>query len=160
DPSGDAQPALADRSEVDVVLEGHVELELLSQGGPEGSAFDARDVRRQGDLAVLPGDCARYADNRAVDRRAVEPRSPDDRPAERIDRSERLGGVCAGDLDVLARSDRALEIADRAAEKACAEVEPEDERGLRDRLEVRGAVPRAAGIGRGLAHEPRIEKRL
>ena len=69
-----------------------------------------------------PRDRARYADDRAVDLGAREARRLDQRLAEHVDRVERRDAVGAGDLDVLARSDRALEIADRATKEACAEV--------------------------------------
>ena len=53
-------------------------------------------------------------------------------------------GLDAGELDVLARAHVAAQVADRAAQEARAEVEPEHERGLGHRLEEDRAVASAA----------------
>jgi hypothetical protein len=60
----------------------------------------------------------------------------------------------------LARADLAGQVAERAADEARAEVEPEHDRGLRDGLEVDRAVTRAVRSLRCLADEIGLEKRL
>ena len=65
--------------------------------------------------------------------------------AQTDDRIERALGVDAAVLDVVTGADRAGQVAERAAQEARAEVDPEDERRFRDRLEVDGAVRRACG---------------
>ena len=52
------------------------------------------------------------------------------------------------------------QVADRPAHEARAQVEPEHERRLRNRLEVDGAVARPVRPRARLAHEPRVEQRL
>ena len=67
--------------------------------------------------------------------------------------------VGALELDVLARADRPAEVADRTAQKPRAEIEAEDERRLRNRLEVDGAVARPARSIGALSHEPGLHQR-
>jgi len=68
--------------------------------------------------------------------------------------------VGARHLDVLPRADLAAQVADRAAQEARAEVEPEHERGLVHRLEEGRPVLRAVGVVVGLADEACLEQRL
>jgi hypothetical protein len=75
---------------------------------------------------------------------------------DHLERSIRVGAV---ERDVLPRADLPAEIADRAAEEACAEIEPEHERGLRHGFEEGGSVRRAARARLRLTHEPGVEQR-
>ena len=54
----------------------------------------------------------------------------------------------------------AAQVAHRTAQEARTEVEAQDERRLRHRLEEDGAVARPARLVRRLAHEPGLEQRL
>ena len=76
------------------------------------------------------------------------------------DRADHVGPVRTPELDVVAGTDCTLEVAERPAEEAGAEVEAEDERRLRHRLEVDGAVARPVGIRLRLAHELVLEQGL
>ena len=112
---------------------------------------------------TLPGgrlDHPRHAGDDAVERLGRQVAGGDQAVAQ-------LGGgvdhgvhVGARHLDVLARPDVPAQVADRAAQEARAEVEPEHERGLVHRLEERRAVLRAVGVVVGLAHQPGLEQRL
>ena len=156
----DPQPALAERCEVDVVLERDGETEALAHLVAECAALEARHVRCELQRSGRGFDHARNPDHCAVDQLGGNVADLDQRVVQRHDRAERALGVRAADLNVLARADRAAEVADRAAEEACAEIEAEHERRVGDRLEEHGAVARPSWLRRRLADEPRVEQRL
>ena len=93
-----------------------------------------------------------------VHQRGVEGSRVQQGRAQAGDRVRRSLGVRAGQLEILARADRALEIAERATDEACAEVEPEHQRSLGHGLEVDGSVAGAVRPARGFAHEPGVEQ--
>ena len=153
-------PLLAEGRQVDVVLERHRQAERLFELGAEGAAFQSRHVLGQvHDAAVRIGH-ARDADDDAVDELRVELRRREQRRAQPLAGLDRLGGVGDLQLDVLPRADDAVQIAERAAHEAGAEVEAQHERRLRHRLEVNRAVAGSVGATLGLAHEPAIDERL
>ena len=143
DPARDPAPVLADGGEVDVVLDVTGSPSRVASVVAEVAALEARDVRREPELAGRRRRRRRDADDRAVDQLARRARTIGERVAQRADRLERRVGVGAVELDVLARADLAAQVADRAAQEARAEVEAEDERRLRNGLEEDGAVARA-----------------
>src|SRR5919204_661244 len=64
----DPAPALADRREIDVVLERHWEPEARFELGPEAASLEARDVRGEAEPATRRGiDDTRHAHDDAVD---------------------------------------------------------------------------------------------
>ena len=156
----DPLPALADRGQVDVVLDRHRQAEPIADVVAPVPPFEAGDVRRQPELTGVRIDDAGDADNRTVDQLGREPAGLGERVSEDADRLDR--GVCVRsvELDVLAGAHVAAQVADRAAEEAGAEVETEDERGFGDEVEEDGAVGRPARVGLGLLHESRVEQRL
>ena len=79
--------------------------------------------------------------------------------SQRAEGVQHCSRVRADELDVGARNLTA-EVADRSAQETGAEVEPHDERCLRDRLEEQRAVPRPAGVLDRLAHQARVQERL
>jgi hypothetical protein len=158
EPDRDAPPLLADRGEADVVLHRHRHAEPLLQRGADRQPFEPGDVARQPDLAARRLDHARHAGHRAV-QRARRQGAGRQQAGAQVGRSvEHDLHVGAGQLDVVAGAHLAAQVADRAAQEAGAEVEPEHERRLRDRLEERRAVLGALGVVVGLAHQPRLEQ--
>ena len=100
------------------------------------------------DPVAAGADHARHPDDGAVDRLgAAGRRRRAGAASARRRRRATPSRVGAGELDVLARADLAAQVADRAAQEARADVEPEHERRLGDRLEERRAVARAVGVG-------------
>jgi hypothetical protein len=73
---------------------------------------------------------------------------------------DRGGSVDGAELDVLPRTDPARHVADRAPQEAGAQVHAQHEGGLRNGLEVDGAVVRTARSVGGLAHEAAPDERL
>ena len=73
DAARDALPLLAQRSEVDVVLEGDREAEPRLEFAAKLAALEIREVRQM-DLPRSRVDHAGHADHRAVDQVPVEPR--------------------------------------------------------------------------------------
>ena len=144
DAACDAPPLLPERGEVDVVLEPHREPEPRLEGVRERRALEPGDVRRERDRAPLRVDDAGHADDDAVQEPVVQAGRLDERRPEAGDLGEDARGVGMLDLDVEAGPDVAAEVADRAAEEATADVEPERERRLGDGLEEDRPVARAA----------------
>ena len=160
DTARDPLPVLAERGEVDVVLERDGEAEAVLEVAAERDALEPRDARRQRDPAPLGIDDAGDADDGAVHERAVEARRGHEARAQVGDLVEDARSVAAADLDVEPRPHVAAEVADRAAEEPAADVEPEHERRLGDGLEEDGAVPRPVRLARRLADEAGVEQRL
>ena len=154
-----AQPALAERGEVDVVLERDRQPEARFELGLEGPPLEPGHVRGELERPVRGARDSRHADDDAVDQLAGQARRRDERVAKLGHRRECALRVGALELDVLARADRPAEVADRTAQEPRAEVEPEDERRLRNRLEVDGAVARPARSLGALSHEPGLDQR-
>jgi len=127
-------PTLADRGEVDVVLESHGKLERSAQRICECRALEVGDVRRQPDRPVGRVDGAGNADDDSVDELPSESGHSDERVDALRDRLQRGRRMRAAELDVLPRAHATREVADRTANEPRAEVDPEDERRLRDRL--------------------------
>ena len=153
-----ALPFLAERGEVDVVHERHVEAEAPRELVAECDALELEEMRQ-----VEPSfgiDDTGHADDDATDPLAAGIGGLDQRRGDRLDRGDRGLGARAGELDVLAHADRAGEVADRAAGKARAQVEAEHEGGVGNGLEEHGAEARAVGAMLGFAHEARFEQRL
>ena len=160
DPARDALPVLAERREVDVVLERHGQPEPSPEVRRERVTLETSDARRERDPAALGVDDARDADDCPVQERAVEARRGDQPLPEAADLVEDAPGVAPFDLDVEARAGVPAKVTDRAAQEAAAHVETEHERGLRHRLEEHGTVARPCGLARRLADEARLEERL
>jgi len=137
----------------------HAQPEPRLEGVRERRALEPRDVRREGDRAPLRVDDAGNADDDAVQEPVVQAGRLDERRPELGDLGEDARGVGMLDLDIEAGPDVAAEVADRTAEEATADVEPERERRLGDGLEEDRPVPRAARPLGGLADEPRVEER-
>ena len=150
-PACDPLPALADGRQVDVVLDGDGKTQPVANVVSPESSLEAGDVRREPELSGVHIDDAGNADDRAVDQLGGEPARLRERVSEHADRLDRSVGVGSVELDVLARSHLAAQVTDRAAQEAGAEVEAEDERGLRHEVEKDSAVRRA---GRGPAWSP------
>ena len=159
-PARDSLPALADRGQVDVVLDGDGEPEPVANVVTPVPPLEAGDIRREPELAGVRVDDARDADHRTVDQLGGEPAGLGERVSEDADRLDRRVGVGSVELDVLARPHLAAEVADRAAQEAGAEVEAEDERSFRNEVEEDGAVGGPPRVRLGLLHEPRLEERL
>ena len=154
-------PPLADRGEVDVVLKGHREAEALAELGAERPPLEARNVRCQPELAAARHvDDARHADDDTVDELGVEAGRVDKRRLKRGRSVERVFGVGPFYLDVLAGPDLSAQVADRPTQEARTEIEPNHQGGLRDRLEVDGAVAGAAGLVGRLPDEAVVEQGL
>ena len=134
---------LAERGEVDVVLEHHGQPESRLEVAAERVALEPGDARRERDPPPLGVDHAGDAHDRAVQERRVEARRRDEPCAQLIDLVEHAHDVAAADLDVEPRAHVAAKVADRPAQEPAADVEAEHERRLRDRLEEDRAVPRA-----------------
>ena len=116
------------------------------------------DVLRQ-QHAPIRGHRPGNADDRAVDALAGEARGLHQRGGQVGHAVQHLARLRAWQLDVLACTDAAGEVADGAAQEAGAEVEAEHQRGLGHRLEEHGAVGRPVAGGIRLAHEPGVEQR-
>jgi hypothetical protein len=160
DAPGDSLPALADRGEVDVVLEPHGKLEGSAQRFCENRALEVGDVRRESNRPVGRVDGTGNADDDAVDELPSESGHIDERVDELRDRLQRGRRMRAVQLDVLPRANAPGQVADRAANETRAEVDPEDQRRLRNGLEEDRSVARAVAVRRRLADEARVEKRL
>ncbi len=156
--AGDAAPALAERGQVDVVLHRRREPDAVGHLRRERPALEARQVGE----THRPGgrvDDARDADDDPVEARRQPARRADEGAGESLDGVERDLGVGCAQLHVPAREGGAAEVADGPAKEAGADVEPEHERGVGDRLEEDRAVARTPGALRRLAHEARVEER-
>ena len=105
-------------------------------------------------------DHAGNPDDDAVEPLGRKPADVDEPPCEAVAQVEHAPDVGAAVLDVLAGVNHTLEVADRHAQEAGADVDAEHERCLRDRLEEERAVARALAVARRLAHQPRLEQRL
>ena len=103
---------------------------------------------------------SRNADDGAVERVLRDAGGLDERARSSADRIERCVDVDSVQLHILPSADGAAEVADRASEEPCAEVEAEHEGGVRHRLEEDGPVARPARIMVDLAHESGVEQRL
>ena len=155
---GHATPLLAERGEVDVVVE-----VTATPSGPPAPRRSAgppapgcwRRAERGPRRSTTPG-------TPATRRRRARPRGGrhDQGVAQaghrrehglrhRRSRARRRGG-----------RERAAQVADRAAQEARADVDAEDERGVVDRLEEERAVARAAGIVLAWRTSPRRDERL
>src|SRR5439155_19201886 len=151
-------PLLPERSEIDVVLQGHRALESRPDLRWEGISFEPGDVLDEAD-AALALDCARDAEHDAVEQVLGHGRAVEQRADERWDRVERGLGRRLRQVDVAPAADVAREVADRCPHEAGPEVDAQDERGTWIRLEEDGAVLRAVAVGLGLADESRVEQR-
>ena len=156
-----AAPALADRGEVDVVLDASpaaraASRRSLAQSRPSRPGTLVASVSRPVSASTTPGTPTTAPSIRSAGS-PLASASETRRPA--IASIARLG-VGAVELDVLPRADLAAQVADRAAQEARAEVEAEHEPRLGHDLEEGGAVGRPARVGRGLAHEAGVEQRL
>jgi hypothetical protein len=157
DPARNAAPTLADRGEVDVVLEDDRDTEAAPEPGPEVAAFEPRHVGREAECAGLDVDDAWDAHDDTVDQVGRPTARVEERGAKVDDRVERPRCIGAAELDVLAGPDLAPQVAERTTQEARPDVQPEHERGVRNRLEVHGAVARPSRVVRRLAHQPGIE---
>ena len=119
----DAEPPLAERGEIDVVLERDALAQPLFEICGVAPSVQPRNVRREPDGAGLLLDDARDADDGLVDQLVRQAGRADERVAQLDDRVERALGVDAAVLDVLAGADRAGEVAERPAQEARAEVD-------------------------------------
>ncbi len=159
-PASHALPPLADRGEVDVVLDRHPHSKPALELGTDRHALEAVDVLGEMDLVATrehhPGD----AHDGAVERLRRELTRGDQAVAKGRGDLEHASRVRARELDVLARADAAQQIADGSPQEARPEVEPQCERGVRDRLEERGAVAGTVRARLGLAHQSAVEEGL
>ena len=154
----DALPVLAECGKVDIVLEGHRQIEAITEGAAERDALEPRDAGREVDLPSLRVDDSGDTDDDAVDQVVGKACSLHQAEAERGDHIEHVLGVAAHHFDVLSRAGLAPQIADRAAEEARAEIEAEHERSLGHRLEEDSPVARPVrSLGR-LADQTGIEQ--
>ena len=153
------QPPLAERGQVDVVLERDREPEAGFELGLEGPPLEPGHVGGELERPVRGARHSGHADDDAVDQLAGQVRRRHESVAKLGHRRERALRVGALELDVMARADRPAEVADRTAQKPRAEIEAEDERRLRNRLEVDGAVARPARSIGALSHEPGLHQR-
>ena len=161
DPLRDTGPVLADRREVHVVLERHVDAQPLAKLAAEGPAFEPGDVRRrQLQRAFLCVDHARNAENDTIDALDRKMRGRNQGLVQAADRLQRPVCVSAAQLDVLTRTHLTGEVADSSAQEPRTEVQAEHVRRVRDRLEEDGPVARPSGGVGGLPDEPRVEQRL
>ena len=151
---------LAERREVGVVLEPDGQAERTLELAFQRAALEAGDVLDDPHDARPTLDHAGDADDDGVDPVGVETGRLRQRRAQALDRLDRLRRFGGLQLDVLARADFAGQVAERASDEPCAEVEPEHDRGLRDGLEVDRAVARAVGSLRCLADEVGLKERL
>src|SRR5437870_12204057 len=101
DAARDAEPALAERREIDVVLELDVEVEPVAELGPEGAALETGDVRRQTQRSARRFDDAWNSDDCAVDQVAGDLARLDQRLVQRADRIQRAFRVRSAYLHVL-----------------------------------------------------------
>ena len=159
-PAADAARVLAERREVDVVLDRHRQPEAPLELRADGHALEAVGVLGQPHAAGPLLDDARDADHDGVDAVGRQAADGDEPVAHPGDGVEHLAGAGAVELDVLARADRAAEVRQRAAQEPRADVDAEDERGLRDGLEEHGPVAAAGPRLLGLADEPGVQQRL
>jgi hypothetical protein len=155
----DAEPPLAERRQVDVVLERDREPEALLELRLEQPPLEPGHVGGELKRPVRGARHARHAHDGAVDPVGGEISGCHEGISELGDRVQRPFRVGTLELDVLPGADRPVEVADRAAQEPGTEVEPEDERRLRDRLEVDGAVARSARRLRALADETGLYER-
>ena len=161
DSSSDPGPALADRSEVDVVLERHCDAEALLHVHAERSAFEPWNVRRRQLQRSLGGvDHAGHAEHDSVDAVGRQRGTCDQRLLECGDRVQCAVRIRAAQLEVLPRAHFAAQIADSPSQEARAQVEADHEGGLGYRLEEQSSVAGAARAAAGLAHETRVHQGL
>ena len=142
DAACDALPALAERREVDVVLDRHRQADSSRELAAKPFAFEPGDVPGERDAPARALDRSRHAKHHAVDEARGRAGRFEERARERFDRVERRGGGAFRQLHVLACPDLAAHVAERAAHEARAEVEPEHERRLGHGLEERRAIAR------------------
>src|SRR5437867_174842 len=110
DAPSDAEPPLAERGEVDVVLQRDGDLETVAELVAERASLEARDVRGQPYRSRVRLDDARNADHRAVDQVARYAARVDQRFLQRRGRIQRAVRIRAADLHVLTRPNPATEI--------------------------------------------------
>ena len=159
DAARDALPLLPERREVDVVDERHVEPEPVAQVTAEIGALEAGGSGSGGvgpSASTTPGTPTTALPIRSREGSAA---SISASVTEAIAASAESGSGPASSTSWRTRSD-AGEVAHCAAGEPGAEIEPEHERGIGDRLEEDGAEARAGGIVLGLAHEARRHERL
>ena len=160
DPASDALPLLADGGEVDVVVDDDGDARAAPRPRRR-SAIPSRPAKlREADDARRELDDAGHADDGAVDQLRGQPVASTSESRSASIASSTAAASAPIELDVLARPHLAVEVADRPAQEARAEVEAEHERRFRDRLEEDRAVARPSGIVGGLAHEAGVEERL
>jgi hypothetical protein len=159
DASRNAEPALPERGEVDVVLDGRLEPEHLLDLERERHAVESDDARHV-DAARLGVDDTGNADDSSVEEVAVDRSRGDERIPQFRNGAERLARICRTHLDVVARLDLAPQVADRSSQEARSEVQPEHESGVRDGLEEDRSIARPARVVVDLADEACAEERL
>ena len=91
DAARDAAPLLAERGEVDVVLDRHRQSEPLRELAREAVALEPGHVRRERDARRLALDGARHAEHDAVDRARLDAAAASNERVEQRDRVERRG---------------------------------------------------------------------
>ena len=161
DAARDALPLLAQRGEVDVVLERDREVERRLELVAETSRPSSPATFSVSCSVPSRGDHAGHADDDAVDQRGVECGRA--RAARRVggrSRRSRLRRPRWRARRPGARGSSPSRSHTRAADEARAEVEPEHERGFGHGLEVDGSVAGPVRPALGLAHEPGVEQRL
>ena len=161
-PPRDAPPLLPERGEVDVVLEPTREPEPLLELVREGRAPRGRRRSSRARSCAARGRRrrARRRRRRSGARRRAPVASTSASPQLRdLRRATRAASAPSISTSRRARTSP-REVADRAAQEAAAEVEPERERRLGDRLEEDRAVARAGRLLGGLADEAGVDERL
>ena len=153
-------PPLAERGQVDVVLDRHLDPEPALELGSDSHPFEAVNVLGEVYLVGARNHHSRHSDDRPVDRLRRQATGGDQPVAEVAGELEHATRVRARQLDVLTRANPTEQVADGAAQKACPEVEPECQRRVGDGLEERRAVVGAVGAGLRLPDEPGVEQRL
>jgi hypothetical protein len=96
DSSGHSPPLLSERSEVDVVLDHHVETQAGAQLGAEPASAEPWNVVGQLERSARALDDRRNSDNDAVDQVGGEAGRRDERIVKRRGRRQGALGVCLG----------------------------------------------------------------
>src|SRR5439155_15689671 len=159
DAARDAAPLLAERRQVDVVLELHRALESRAELRREGIALEAGDVLDEADPAVAL-DRTGHAEHYAVEELHRYLGVAEEREHERWDRGERRVRRRLGPVDVAPAAHLGRQVAHGSPDEPRAEVDAEHERSAGVRLEEDGAIPRAVARGLGLADETGPQERL
>src|SRR5204862_6618333 len=116
-PLSDSEPVLAERGEVDVVLEGHRQAQPLGELVPERPLLEAGYVGRESHSSGAGLDHAGDAYDDAVDQIVSEAGRLDERGVQTGDCGERVVGVGIGELGVLARANASGDVAEGATDE-------------------------------------------